>query len=60
MNIGLLLNIKGLIKIISLSLIICLISCTTIPSVQYEGDVNEEGKYHGKGVITYSNREKWE
>ena len=34
--------------------------CTTAPKITYEGERNQEGKYHGKGVITYSNGEKWE
>ena len=59
MRIGLQFNIRGLMKVVCLTLIIFLISCTTIPSITYEGDVNEEGKYHGKGVITYSNGEKY-
>jgi len=59
MRIGLQFNIRGLMKVVCLTLIIFLISCTTIPSITYEGDVNEEGKYHGKGVITYPNGEKY-
>ncbi len=35
------------------------ISCSTIPRVQYEGERNQEGEYHGKGVIIYSNGEKY-
>ena len=53
-------HISSLLKGISLTLIILLISCTTIPRITYEGELNQEGKYHGKGVITYSNGEKWE
>ena len=33
-------------------------SCAS--QITYEGERNQEGKYHGKGVITYSNGEKWE
>ena len=40
-------------------LILLLISCTTAPKINYKGDVNDEGKYHGKGVITYPNGEKY-
>jgi acetylornithine deacetylase/succinyl-diaminopimelate desuccinylase-like protein len=40
-------------------LILLIISCTTAPKFNYEGDVNDNGLYHGKGVITYSNGEKW-
>jgi len=36
------------------------ISCSTIPRITYEGERNQEGEYHGKGVITYSNGENWE
>ena len=39
--------------------ILLIVSCTTAPKINYEGDVNEDGLYHGKGVITYSNGEKW-
>lgn len=35
-------------------------SYVTSQSVTYEGERNQEGKYHGQGVITYSNGEKWE
>ena len=41
-------------------LILLIVSCTTAPKINYEGNVNDEGKYHGKGVITYSNGEKWQ
>ena len=34
------------------------ISCSTIPRITYEGERNQEGEYHGKGVITYSNGDK--
>jgi hypothetical protein len=40
-------------------LILLLVSCTTAPKINYKGDVNDEGKYHGKGVITYPNGEKY-
>ena len=39
-------------------LILLLVSCTTAPKINYKGDVNDEGKNHGKGVITYPNGEK--
>jgi TolB-like protein len=35
-------------------------SCATPPRITYEGERNQEDKYHGQGVITYSNGEKWE
>ena len=35
-------------------------SCATPPRITYEGERNQEGKYHGQGVITYSNGDKWE
>ena len=38
--------------------ILLLVSCTTAPKINYEGDVNDDGLYHGKGVITYSNGDK--
>ena len=60
MRIGLQFNIRGLMKVVCLTLIILLISCTTPPRITYEGERNQEEKYHGKGVITYSNGEKWE
>ena len=33
--------------------------CSTIPRITYEGERNQEGEYHGKGVITYPNGEKY-
>ena len=36
------------------------ISCSTIPRVQYEGERNQEGEYHGKGQIIFPNGEVWE
>ena len=59
MRIGLQFNIRGLMKVVCLTLIILLISCTTPPRITYEGERNQEEKYHGKGVITYSNGEKY-
>ena len=38
--------------------ILLIVSCTTAPKINYEGDVNDDGLYHGKGVITYSNGDK--
>ena len=32
--------------------ILLLVSCTTAPKINYEGDVNDDGLYYGKGVIT--------
>ena len=52
-------HISSLLKGISLTLIILLISCTTAPKINYEGELNDDGLYHGKGVITYSNGEKY-
>ena len=40
-------------------LILLIVSCTTAPKINYKGDVNDEGKNHGKGVITYPNGEKY-
>ena len=57
MSIGLQINIKGLLKIISLSLFLLFISCAA--KITYEGGRNQEGEYHGKGVITYPNGEKY-
>ena len=51
-------HISNLLKGISLTLIILLISCTTAPKYNYEGELNDDGLYHGKGVITYSNGDK--
>ena len=33
-------------------IILLLVSCTTTPKINYEGDVNDDGLYHGKSVIT--------
>ena len=57
MSIGLQSNIKGMLKIISLTLFLFYISCA--PKISYTGEKNQDGKYHGKGVITYRNGEKW-
>jgi len=35
-------------------------SCTTPPRIIYEGERNNYGDYHGKGVITYSTGVQWE
>ena len=35
-------------------------SCATPPRITYEGERNQEGKYHGQGVITYINGDIWE
>ncbi len=35
------------------------ISCTTAPKINYEGELNDDGLYHGKGVITYPNGSKY-
>jgi hypothetical protein len=32
-------------------LILLLVSCNTAPKINYKGDVNDEGKYHGNGVL---------
>ena len=34
------------------------ISCAS--QITYEGERNQEGKYHGQGVITFKNGEKWD
>ena len=39
-------------------IILLLVICTTAPKTNYKGDVNDQGKYHGKGVMTYPNGEK--
>ena len=59
MSIGIQFKIKRLFKIISLSLFLFYISCTTAPKITYEGE-REKGEYHGIGTITYPNGEKWE
>ena len=53
-------HISSLLRGISLTLIILLISCTTSPKINYEGELNDDCLYHGKGVITFSNCERWE
>jgi len=40
-------------------LILFVISCTTAPKVNYEGEVNEKGEYQGQGTVTYTNGEKY-
>ena len=40
-------------------LIILIISCTNSPRVTYEGQRNQEGKYHGDGTITFSDGRKY-
>ena len=40
--------------------ILLLVSCTIAQKINYTGEINDEGKWHGKGVITYSDGEKWE
>ena len=52
-------HISSLLRGISLTLIILLISCTTAPKINYEGELNDDGLYHGKGVITYPNGEQY-
>jgi len=32
-------------------LILLIVSCATAPKINYEGDVNDEGKYHGNSVL---------
>ena len=60
MNIGIQFKIKRWFKIISLSFLLFYVSCATPPRLTYEGERNQEGKYHGQGVVTYSNGDKWE
>ena len=40
-------------------LILLIVSCTTAPKINYEGELNDDGIYHGKGVITYPNGAKY-
>ncbi len=41
-------------------LILLIVSCTTAQNnYEYEGELNDDGLYHGKGVITYPNGEKY-
>ena len=51
---------KYLFKNIFFIAMVLFTSCATPPRITYEGEQNQEGKYHGKGVITYSNGDKWE
>ena len=39
-------------------LLILFFSCAS--KISYQGEKNSDGKYHGKGVITYRNGDKWE
>ena len=45
-------------KKVSFLLLLIYISCA--PKISYTGERNQDGKYHGKGIITYRNGEKWE
>ena len=47
-------------KKVSLLLIFIYISCIPSPIISYKGERNEDDKYHGKGIITFINGEKWE
>ena len=58
MTIVLQLNKKGLLKIISLFLLVFFIACAA--KISYKGEKNQDGKYHGSGVITFINGDKWE
>ena len=40
-------------------LIIIIISCSSAPSIRYDGQFTEEGVYNGIGKVTYSNDETW-
>jgi TolB-like protein len=51
---------KHLFKNAFLIAMLLFVSCATPPRITYEGERNQEEKYHGKGVITYSNGDKWE
>ena len=57
MTIVLQLNKKGLLKIISLFLLVFFIACAA--KISYKGEKNQDGKYHGKGIITFINGEQW-
>ena len=35
------------------------ISCTTAPKINYEGDVNDDGKYDGQGTLTHISGAKY-
>jgi TolB-like protein len=54
------LNTSYRMKNLFLIAMVLFTSCATPPRITYEGERNQEGKYHGEGVITYSNGEKWE
>ena len=41
-------------------LTILLIGCSTPPKIQYDGDLNDDGKWHGNGILTYSSGDYWE
>ena len=57
MSIVLQLNKKGLLRIISLFLLVFFIACAA--KISYKGEKNQNGKYHGKGIITFINGEQW-
>ena len=54
------LNTRYRMTNIFLIAMVLFVSCATPPRLTYEGERNQEEKYHGEGVITYSNGEKWE
>ena len=58
MSIILQLNKKGLLRIISLFLLVFFIACAA--KISYKGEKDQDGKYHGKGIITFINGEQWE
>ena len=44
----------------SLFLLLFIISCTSDSKIKYEGEQNQDGKYHGKGIITFADGRQWE
>ena len=44
----------------SLSILLFIISCTSDSKIKYEGKRNQDGKYDGKGIITFTDGGQWE
>ena len=40
-------------------LVILFIGCGSSPRIQYDGDLNDGGKWHGIGIVTYPSGETW-
>ncbi len=59
MNISIQFKIKRLFKNTLLISMVLFTSYVTSQSVTYEGERNQEGEYHGQGVMTFPSGEKY-